>query len=144
MRDEYIIKRQGKDYVLFAGLVAEAHDQFDKLALKTELIEGGEKPIVKATFEGALLDNDGKITFHITSTGYGTAGRETDRKGPAVDAPIEMAETRAKARALRFAVNIGETAFEELPASLEGEAAPGNPPRSVAIGRAVAADATLT
>ena len=117
MRDEYIIQRQGKDYVLYKGLLAEAHERFIAFSIDTELISSGDVPILKATFEGE--NKDGR---RIKTTGTGTAGRATDKKGPAVDAPIEMAETRAKARALRDAVNVGETAFEEMPTGEEQEA----------------------
>jgi hypothetical protein len=121
MRDEYKIQRQGKTHVLYPGLLNEVHERYAEFTIDTELIEAGEQPIVKATFEGKYLaeihyggKNHEQVRTRRTS-GIGTAGRATDRKGPAVDAPIEMAETRAKARALRDAVNVGETAFEELP-----------------------------
>ena len=109
MREEYKIQRSGRTYVLYPGLLNEA--------IETELIaDAREQPIVKATFTGRPEEDN-----FIQTSGIGTAGRATDRKGPAVDAPIEMAETRAKARALRDAVNVGETAFEELSEQSEQE-----------------------
>lgn len=114
MRDEHKITRNGKTYVLYGGLLAEAHERFHGFKIETELIEGGEQPIVKATFDG-WPEHAGSPSTHIRTSGIGTAGRQGDDKSPAArTAPIEMAETRAKARALRDAVNVGETAFEEL------------------------------
>src|SRR5215213_4954619 len=80
MREEYMIERQGKRFVLYAGLLEEAHSRGLR-SIETELLqvpakENGEVAIVKAV--------------------------------------IRMDETRAKARALRDAINVGVTAFEEL------------------------------
>jgi hypothetical protein len=115
VKEKYIIQRNGKDYVLYPGLLDEAHTRFLNFTLTTELIEAGERPIVKAIFSGALGDTDGKQVASIVTNGYGTAGRKGDERGAPATAPIEMAETRAKARALRDAVNMGETSVEELP-----------------------------
>jgi len=127
MRDEYKIQRQGKDYVLYPGLLNEAHEKYQIFSLKTEVLDAGDRPVVKATFSGTetmAVSSKGRLeaSRSVETTGIGTAGRATDRKGPAVDAPLEMAETRAKARALRDAVNIGETSFEELPSPPESGA----------------------
>jgi hypothetical protein len=111
VREEYIIKRQGKDYVLYPGLLNEVHERFDNWSIATEIIETGEQPVVRAYFRGSSEKGP-----TICTSGIGTGGRQGDDKQPAArTAPVEMAETRAKARALRDAVNIGETAFEELP-----------------------------
>lgn len=114
MRDEFKIKRQGKEYVLFAGLLDEAHTRFSRLAIETELLEMEPIPVIRARFKGWKGDGLGADPDVITS-GIGTGARETDTKGPGKDAPVEMAETRAKARALRDAVNVGATSLEELP-----------------------------
>src|SRR5215204_3604747 len=88
MREEYMIERQGKRFVLYAGLLEEAHSRGLR-SIETELLqvpskENGEVAIVKAVIR--------TIAPHL----------------------IRMAETRAKARALRDAINVGVTAFEEL------------------------------
>jgi hypothetical protein len=52
MRDEFLVKRQGKQYVLYAGLLDEAHNR-SLHSMDTELIqaptdENGLLAIVKA------------------------------------------------------------------------------------------------
>ena len=122
MRDEYKIQRQGKTYVLYLGLLNEVHEKFVRFSIETELIApvAQDKPIVKATFYGWDPEKPEGGPPSVKTSGLGTGGRKGDEKSPAArTAPLEMAETRAKARALRDAVNVGETAFEELS---EGEA----------------------
>lgn len=108
MREEFFISRQGKRYVLVAGLLDEAHQRGLK-RIDTELIqvpspENGEVAITKAVVE---LE-DGR-----TFSGIGDASPENVGKNIAKRL-IAMSETRGKARALRDAVNVGVTALEEL------------------------------
>src|SRR5215211_5766030 len=115
MREEFMITRQGKQYVLFAGLLDEAHS-LGLRGIDTDLIQvpdeaNGNVAIVKATAE---MEDDRRFS------GIGDASPENVGRNIAPHL-IRMAETRAKARALRDAVNVGATALEELS---EGDDAP--------------------
>ncbi len=121
-----MITRQGKQYVLFAGLLDEAHS-LGLRGIDTDLIQvpdesNGNVAIVKATAEM----EDGK-----RFSGIGDASPENVGRNIAPHL-IRMAETRAKARALRDAVNVGATAMEELS---DGDDAPPAPRASSSRGR---------
>src|SRR5450759_4083060 len=107
MKKEYIIERQGKQFVLYEGLLDEAHQQ-GLCRISTTLIQvphpdNGNVAIVAAEVETSKGSFSG-----IGDASPGNVGR------PIVPHIVRMAETRAKARALRDAVNIGVTALEEL------------------------------
>jgi hypothetical protein len=115
VREEFMITRQGKQYVLYSGLLDEAHS-LGLTGIDTDLIQvpdesNGNVAIVKATAEM----EDGR-----RFSGIGDASPENVGRNIAPHL-IRMAETRAKARALRDAVNVGATALEEL---LDGDDAP--------------------
>ena len=101
MREEYMIERQGKRFVLYAGLLEEAHSRGLR-SIETELLqvpskENGEVAIVKAV----IRTEEGKFA------GIGDASPQNVNRAIAPHL-IRMAETRAKARALRDAINVGE------------------------------------
>jgi hypothetical protein len=107
MREEYMIERQGKRFVLYAGLLEEAHNRGLR-SIETDLVqvptkENGDVAIVKAV----IRTEEGKFA------GIGDASPQNVNRAIAPHL-IRMAETRAKARALRDAINVGVTAFEEL------------------------------
>jgi hypothetical protein len=107
MREEYMIERQGRRFVLYAGLLEEAHNRGLR-SIETDLVqvptkENGEVAIVKAV----IRTEEGKFA------GIGDASPQNVNRTIAPHL-IRMAETRAKARALRDAINVGVTAFEEL------------------------------
>lgn len=111
MKKEFIVERQGKSFVLYAGLLAEAHEQGLK-SITTELVQipneaNNRVAICVAT---VIIARDG---IERTFTGIGDAA--PNNVAPAMQSClIRMAETRGKARALRDAVNIGVAALEEM------------------------------
>ena len=123
MREEYMIERQGKRFVLYAGLLEEAHSRGLR-SIETELLqvpekENGEVAIVKAS----IRTEEGKFA------GIGDASPQNVNRAIAPHL-IRMAETRAKARALRDAINVGVTAFEELGGEEEGVESTGTQERN--------------
>ncbi len=115
MRDEFLITRQNRQYVLFQGLLDEAHSR-GLAGIDTELLQvpgpdNGNVAIVKAIVR---MEEGRKFS------GIGDASPENVGRTIAPHL-IRMAETRAKARALRDAVNVGALPFEDL---LEGDGAP--------------------
>lgn len=107
VKREFIVERQGRSFVLYAGLLDMAHSQGLR-AIRTTLLqvpseENGQTAIVHAEVE----TDRGKFS------GIGDASPANVARGM-LTCIIRLAETRAKARALRDAVNVGVTAFEEL------------------------------
>jgi hypothetical protein len=107
VKKEFIVEREGRSFVLYAGLLDLAHERGLR-GITTTLVQvpselNGMTAIVHATVEVEAG------TF--TGLGDASPGNVTRMMAPHL---IRMAETRAKARALRDAVNVGVTAFEEL------------------------------
>lgn len=130
MKKEFIIERQGKHFVLYAGLLEEAHSQGLK-EITTTLVQLPNPDNANVAVCHAVVETErGRFT------GIGDASHEN--VAPIMRQHIiRMAETRAKARALRDAVNVGVTALEELggdddvlPAPVSSVAA-SQPPRPV-------------
>jgi hypothetical protein len=107
MKRDFVINRHGKDYVLYAGLLDEAHQQ-GLSAIRTQLLQAptAENGHVAICFAEVTTE---KGTF----TGIGDAD-PTNVNRVMANALIRLAETRAKARALRDAVNVAMAAIEEL------------------------------
>lgn len=106
---KHVVNLQGKEYVLYAGLLAEAHTRGLK-GIDVQLIQipGPDNEQTAITRATVILENG------ETFTDYGDASpRNTNSR--IATALIRMASTRSKGRALRDAVNIGITMVEELP-----------------------------
>jgi hypothetical protein len=107
VKKEYIVNFQGNEFVRYEGLLDEAHQQ-GLCRISTTLIQiprddNGNVAIVAAEVE----------TTRGTFSGLGDASPANVGR-MILPHVLRMAETRAKARALRDAVNIGVTAIEEL------------------------------
>lgn len=116
-RDGFVVRIQMKnergevvgevDAVTFKGLLSLAHDEGVR-EVQTKLLQipdegNGRTAIVHATV----------LTRRGSFTGIGDASPQNVNRRIAPHV-IRMAETRAIARALRVAVNIGEVSIEEL------------------------------
>lgn len=111
MNSQFIVDRSGQKFALYAGLVHEAHS-LGLVSILTDLIQipgdgNGKTAIVKAT---VTMVRDGVAQ---TFQGYGDAS-PANVKAHMVNCIIRLAETRAKARALRDAVDVGMCCLEEL------------------------------
>lgn len=109
MDPKFIVNLSGKDYPLYAGILAEAHER-GLQSIETQLIqvpsaENEYMAIVKAVVrmkDGSFFEDYGDASPRNTSPRIATA-------------LIRLASTRAKGRALRDAINVGQTMLEELP-----------------------------
>lgn len=105
-----------KEVATYRGLLAMAHDeglrQIDTQLVQAPTKENGETAIVRAVVQ----------TNRGTFTGIGDAAPGNVNRR-IVAHLIRMAETRAKARAFRDAVNIGVVAIEELGELLDDDRA---------------------
>lgn len=146
-----MIEQQGRQYVLFAGLLDEAHNDevngglhsIETLLTQTPDEKNGMVAIV---FAQVTMDTDSEPADRRKFTGIGDASPENvgSYKQKRL---IAMAETRAKARALRDAVNVGATAFEEIgesgeEAQVSGREVAQTPPTNVSKLRGAAQDAS--
>jgi len=107
VKREFMVERNGRTFVLYAGLLDEAHRQGLK-SITTQLLQipgpdNGYTAICQAVVE----------TSKGVFSGIGDASPENVPPQMRMHL-IRMAETRAKARALRDAVNVGVAALEEL------------------------------
>ena len=106
--DRFITTIQGKEFVIYAGLLDLAH-QKGLLKLEVEPIqyptkENGNEAICRAVAESKI----GEVFSDIGDANPGNCHQMISKH------IIRMASTRAKARALRDMTNIGMTCLEEL------------------------------
>lgn len=126
---KYYMDLHGKPFVLFPGLLAAAHEA--GLETTETIIEqipseaNKHTAVVRSTV--TFRDENGRLTSY---TCVGDASPATTK----LNAYLRMAETRALARCFRLALNVGETALEEL-ADDDEAAAPRGYPREQAAPR---------
>lgn len=114
-RDGRVIEE--KEVATYAGLLARAHEE-GLQSVTTRIVQ-----IPSDENRGMAIVEATVTTSRGTYTGIGDANPENvNRK--IVPHLLRMAETRAKARAFRDAVNIGIVALEELGGDFENEPAP--------------------
>jgi hypothetical protein len=107
LQKEFLVERQGRQFALYAGLLDLAHQEGLR-AITTELVQpptdgNGQTAVCRAVV----------VTEKGTFTGLGDAS-PTNVTRQMLPHLLRLAETRAKARALRDAVNVGVAAVEEL------------------------------
>jgi hypothetical protein len=128
MDSRFIVTRSGKQFCLYAGLLDEAHRQGLKRISSTLLQIPSEENGMLAVASAEVETERGAYS------GIGDASPSSVAR-PMTPHLIRLAETRAKARALRDAVNVAVAALEELGGDVEeatvsnGHAQPAAPAR---------------
>lgn len=107
MKKEYIINRQGKDFVTYPGLLDQAHQEGLK-RITTRIIQIPTQDNGMMAIVSAEVETERGV---FTEIGDANPGNTNKMILPHI---LRLASTRAKARALRDAVNVGEAAIEEL------------------------------
>ncbi len=103
-KNEELVKVQGKIYPVVGGRLRLAHDENKNLSIETSVVQYNEEStVVQASVK----------TEKGTFNGLGNASVKRDKV--LSNAILELAETRAIARALRFAgYGVEYTGFEEV------------------------------
>lgn len=110
-KTDKVVKLQGKEYVLFEGLLEVTHENYHLMGFSTDLIqypttENNMTAIVKAI----VTVKDGEDVKQFSGIGDASPSSVNRMIAPHI---IRMAETRALGRAMRFLTGFG-TVFEEL------------------------------
>lgn len=106
--EDHYINRNGKQFVLYSGLLGLAHEKglqsIEEEVLQMPTEENGRFAVCRAT----ITTTNGEVF-----QGLGDASPESVARNIVVHL-LRMASTRSKARALRDLSNIGVTALEEI------------------------------
>lgn len=108
MDKRHVISLQGQEFITYEGLLSEAHAKGLK-SIRTRLVQLPDTSNGHTAVVTAEVELDGGKVF----SGIGDASPQNVNSMIAKHL-IRMAETRAKARAFRDAVNIGMTSLVEL------------------------------
>ncbi len=105
-KPEELISKNGKTYPVVGGRLRIAHEDNDNLSIITDLVQF--EPMSHASVRATIT------TIKGTYSAYGVASVQKDER--LVDSLLELAETRAIARALRFSgYGVEYTGVEEIP-----------------------------
>jgi len=104
---KFVKKIQGRDFVLFEGLLEMAHASGLK-RVETQLLQAPGKDNGMLAIVRAVIETE-KGVF----SALGDASPESAER-PMQPHLVRLADTRAIARAIRLAVNVGMTALEEI------------------------------
>ena len=119
-KEKLIVRLQGKEFILYAGLLALAH-KHGLQSIDTEMVQPALNDVGMYIFRAKVSGERG------TYTAYGDAS--TGNVGKMIVPHIlRMAETRAVARALRSYTAVGMCSLEELGGGTE-EAKPAPAPK---------------
>jgi hypothetical protein len=130
VRRQFVVKRDGRDLVLYAGLVDALHALSEGyFELTTEIAqlpsaENGQTAVVTARV--AIYGTEQRETELRVATGIGDASPANVSRTMAPHL-IRMAETRAKARALRDLLNVAVASLEDEGPPAEERTAPPTP-----------------
>lgn len=117
LRAEFLIERQGKSYALYQGLLDLAHAS-GLTSIITDIVQIPTPDNANTAIVRAVVMLGDRSFSGIGDASPANVGKMI------VPHILRMAETRAKARALRDAVNVGVAAVEELGDADEHEAKP--------------------
>ena len=104
-KDNFIVKISGKDFMTYEGLLNKAHAKGNFSIIITD--SWVSEDMKKAWCKVRLTTKD------QTFDGFGSSTPE-NTTSMTQSYPVEMAHTRAKGRAMRDFLNIGEVMAEEL------------------------------
>lgn len=108
MNRNFMFVKNGVNIALYAGVLDEAHEKgLMSITVKLLQIPDEENNFV-AICEASITMKDGRSFSDIGDASPANVSK------PMQSATIRMAATRAKARALRDAINYGEAVFEEF------------------------------
>ncbi|MDI6716051.1 MAG: hypothetical protein QME63_03800 [Actinomycetota bacterium] len=107
---KFVKKIQGRDFVLFEGLLDMAHASGLK-RVETQLLQAPNKDNGMLAIVRAIVETDQGVFSAL-----GDASPESAER-PMQPHLVRLADTRAIARAIRIAVNVGMTAVEEINAN---------------------------
>src|SRR5262245_52829906 len=126
---EYVMARDGKDYVLSDGLLVAlgqlSRGYYDVATDIVQLPTAENANTAVVTARVTVFDPEGGRTLR-TASGIGDASPANVGRMVAIHC-LRMAETRAVARALRHLLGVGMTALEELGGGAQADEAPPPP-----------------